>query len=61
MERKQAIQEGLYFYFTGRPCKNGHTASARYTSNGACAQCMADNNVKVAHNRKYTPKREWRL
>ena len=43
----QAQLDGEQFYFTGRPCKQGHI-SHRYTSNGHCIEC----------SKKYD--REWR-
>lgn len=36
--RRQAIEAGEKFYFTGRPCRHGHIA-ARYVSCGACLPC----------------------
>ena len=36
--RTQADLLGERFYFTGKPCKHGHTAK-RYASNGKCAEC----------------------
>jgi hypothetical protein len=36
--RKQAQQQGLTRYFTGKPCKNGHIAE-RQTSKGVCVDC----------------------
>jgi len=38
LTRKQAHEQGLAFYFTGRPCKNGHT-DQRYTSTRQCVTC----------------------
>jgi hypothetical protein len=35
--RKQAREQGLKTYFTGKPCKNGHVA-LRYTA-GRCLEC----------------------
>jgi hypothetical protein len=36
--RSVAREQGLDRYFTGRPCKHGHT-SVRYTLSGNCASC----------------------
>ena len=36
--RTQADLLGERFYFTGKPCKHGHTAN-RYASNGKCTEC----------------------
>lgn len=35
----QALAAGLTKFFTGTPCKRGHV-SERYTSTGACAECL---------------------
>jgi hypothetical protein len=40
--RKVALKNGFRFYFTGKPCKSGHTEK-RYASNGDCKQCNIDN------------------
>ena len=39
--RTQAIAFGAFTYFTGKPCRNGHTA-ARLTSSACCVQCIMD-------------------
>ena len=36
--RKLAKEQGLVRYFSGKPCKHGHTAE-RYTRNGECVEC----------------------
>ena len=36
--RKQAQEQGLTHYFTGKPCKHGHVA-ARYVKTRACCEC----------------------
>lgn len=36
--RKEAAQIGAKFFFTGRACKNGHTAN-RYRASGNCVVC----------------------
>lgn len=41
--RPEARQKGLKTYFTGKPCRNGHT-SYRYVQSGTCAQCIRDAN-----------------
>jgi hypothetical protein len=38
--RKQAKEQGSKTYFTGLPCKHGHTVF-RYTSGGHCSECAA--------------------
>ncbi len=37
--RREAAENGLTRYFTGKPCKYGH-ASERFTSSGACIECQ---------------------
>lgn len=39
ISKKQAKLEGASTYFTGRPCKHGHTVE-RYVSNGHCKECI---------------------
>lgn len=41
ISRKEAKQQGLIFYFTGRPCKHGHIAK-RYVSGSKCHQCKTN-------------------
>ena len=44
--RAQAKEQGLKFYFTGKPCdKNGHLSN-RYTSVGNCVDCVAKRFVE---------------
>ena len=53
---------GLRFYFSGKPCKNGHTAK-RYASNLICVECQVINNAKwKGDNPDYhrLKKAEWR-
>jgi hypothetical protein len=38
LTRKSATLAGLFRYYTGRMCRNGHDAQ-RYTSNGCCVEC----------------------
>ena len=38
ISRKQAKEQGLAYYFTGKPCKHGHV-SVRQTSKGVCEEC----------------------
>lgn len=39
MTRREAINAGLLYFSTGKPCKYGHT-SERYVGNGACVECL---------------------
>jgi hypothetical protein len=43
VSRKEAIANGLIKYFTGKPCKHGHTAE-RYTKSGCCVECLNMHN-----------------
>lgn len=47
--RNVAKVRGEKVYFTGQPCKNGHT-TYRYVNNGGCSQC-----VKEANGQKSDP------
>jgi hypothetical protein len=38
ISRKEAIQQGLKYYFTGKPCKHGHITK-RILHNGTCSRC----------------------
>ena len=53
--RCQAIVHGLPRYFTGVPCKQGHTVE-RYTSNKTCCLCanLTANHVKAKNRSKYS-------
>lgn len=39
ISRLNAANQGRRTYYLGTPCKEGHV-SERYTSNGACLQCL---------------------
>jgi len=45
--RAAALAAGLSRYFTGKPCKNGHTAE-RNTLPGNCVQCITEYHEKEA-------------
>lgn len=61
--REEARTKGLKTYFTGVPCKNGHTAERR-TSNKQCTKCLKEwhENNKDRHKatmaRNYQEKKE---
>lgn len=40
LKRREAQKLQIGQYFTGKPCKYGHTAN-RYTQSGACSVCVA--------------------
>lgn len=48
IERPEALEQGLKFYFTGRPCAKGHIGE-RLTANRACQLCR----VEDQRNKKY--------
>jgi len=50
-ERNEAIANGLQFYVTDRKCKRNHTAM-RYASTGQCVECLKEQRLQVAANRK---------
>jgi len=54
--RKEALEKGLKYYFTGKPCKHGHI-DKRYTLNAVCQEC-----IKMPEKReKYKKlKKEWK-
>ena len=41
ISRKEAIEQGLTRYFTGKPCPQGHVAE-RYTRKSGCVQCDSE-------------------
>lgn len=50
ISRKEAVEQGLVHFYTGKPCKRGHDAN-RYSNSGACVPCMMG-RVK-AYNDKF--------
>lgn len=53
--RAEAKEQGLTYYFTGKPCKRGHL-SKRQTSNGSCQSCVSQwkllNTDKVSKSKQ---------
>lgn len=49
ISRKQAKEQGLKYYFTGKKCVNGHI-SKRRTVKGDCLQCIRERDVKSYNN-----------
>lgn len=39
--RMPAIRAGMKFFYTGKPCRNGHVAQ-RFASSGLCTACEKD-------------------
>jgi hypothetical protein len=50
MKRREAKDQGLEKYNTGKPCRNGHMVD-RYTSSGVCCECCRINNENRNYNR----------
>ena len=51
VSREDAKEQGLKYYFTGKPCKHGHVAP-RFTSRAICSEC---NRLNAEKNRKENP------
>lgn len=49
--RDEARRAREKFYFTGKPCRQGHTA-LRYTHNMACAKCSEIHQKDVCDRRR---------
>lgn len=49
ISRKEAIRKNLSFYFTGKPCKNGHICK-RYTNHRNCTDCIKERALKQKKN-----------
>lgn len=52
--RKKALETGLTYYWTGKPCKHGHI-DLRFTVGASCCSCMSikskERNTKVKQNK----------
>jgi hypothetical protein len=53
ISREAAKAAGLKFFFTGKPCRNGHDVE-RYVSTGKCLDCRS--SVKKTYYQKNTEK-----
>lgn len=53
--RSFAKENGLKYYFTGLPCKNGHIEN-RMVSNGLCVICINNRLLKYKKTEKYKQK-----
>lgn len=55
ISKKEALEQGLDTYYTGKPCKQGHSVS-RYVSSGHCVECKKINarksSLKYYHKNK---------
>lgn len=45
ISRKEALEQNLKYYFTGKPCKNGHI-DERQPKTCVCRQCVRDSGKK---------------
>lgn len=55
IERRTAWEAGSKFFYTGRPCKQGHLAQ-RYVSTGSCVECQSPYKVrKHPHDKDLIP------
>ncbi len=49
--RQNAINAKERHYYTGKPCKRGHTAK-RNTADGCCVECRAESSARQAEQAK---------
>ena len=55
--KAEAATAGLTKFFTGNPCKRGHV-SERYTSTGACAECLGVRQADQGHGMAFKEQEE---
>ncbi len=53
--RKEAIKQGLTYYYTGKPCKNGHVAERYVRTEGRCVLCVRRKVNARYHQQKLDP------
>ena len=46
ISRKDALKNGMKYYFTGKPCKNGHV-EIRRTDQALCMKCIKENRAHI--------------
>lgn len=56
IDRKQALEKGLKFFYVGAVCKNGHQ-SKRLVSNYACYECSKVRYYAYTHTEAYKKNR----
>lgn len=56
ISRVKAKEQGLIKFYTGIPCRYGHT-SERYVNEGKCVKCLADRN-KIRGKKYYLENKE---
>ena len=54
--QKLAKQNNERYYFTGKPCKNGHV-SKRNTHNGTCYECVQKASNVCYHKARTSPEK----
>ena len=54
ISRKQAKEQRLVCYYTGKPCSYGHFA-LRYRSTGHCCKCLRDREINSEKYKKQSP------
>jgi len=57
ISRMAAIEAGLEFYYTGKPCKRGHLGD-RETMTAACAECRRGLRDYILQKRRERAERE---
>ena len=55
--KKQAIEKGIAYYYTGLPCKKGHI-SVRRSSSGHCMECRKESVKRERDKPEYQAKRK---
>lgn len=51
ISRKEAVDRGLKFYFTGKPCVRGHISN-RYTAKSYCLECSRESAIESQKRNK---------
>lgn len=57
ISRKDALAQGLKFYFTGEPCKHDHLVE-RYVSGRNCCECYKGTRISEMRARNYLENKE---
>jgi len=50
--QREALRQGVTYYFTGKPCKHGHVVE-RFASNKNCCECSRIRNRKRTEAKDY--------
>lgn len=46
ISRKEAVEQGLKRYFTGKPCNHGHICERSIPDSGRCCECQRLRSIK---------------